>query len=294
MNFRKVELDDQGKINGIIREWQFDNAEASFANLFIWRHLWDISYTIEDNVLFYWMKYGNREFAFTPVPLRKKELFVHIMKVKDYMLEQGLPFLMRCNDIQAKLLKEECPGIFEYTPDPVSFEYIYNGDDLRELAGKKYHAKRNHINALLANHECEYINYSHEFFEDCINVYDSWMENKDDLSRKTDYERLSVIDALQNYDRLGFKACVIKVDGKIEAFSLGEMINSETALIHIEKANANINGLYPYVNREFARNAFPNALYINREEDLGIEGLRKAKQSYHPVRLLEKYFIIFK
>ena len=106
-------------------------------------------------------------------------------------------------------------------------------------------------------------------------------------------EKKANIELLNNYEALGCHGCLIKVNGSFEAYSIGEMLNKDTAVIHIEKANTKIKGLYQFINQQFCEKQWANALYINREQDMGVEGLRKAKLSYNPVELIEKNVIHF-
>ena len=142
--------------------------------------------------------------------------------------------------------------------------------------------------------------------EEEIEVTDEFLisdsdDNKDNLNKEEnnefdegmDDESVGIKKIFNNYDYLKdrLKIAGIYVDGKLEAFTMGELINSNMALIHIEKANPNIRGLYPYINQQFILNEFENVEFVNREEDLGIPGLRKAKLSYHPVKFVEKYTV---
>jgi hypothetical protein len=107
-------------------------------------------------------------------------------------------------------------------------------------------------------------------------------------------ENLANRELIESFEHLGLKGGLVKVDGKAEAFTIGELHCHDTAVIHIEKANYNIRGLYTYINKTFCERAWPGIRYINREEDLGIEGLRKSKNSYYPVMMVNKYDILIK
>ena len=154
------------------------------------------------------------------------------------------------------------------------------------------------INAFLKDYEgrYEYRILDEEDFEDCLNLLKEWTVNKEEnneFDEGMDDESVGIKKIFNNYDYLKdrLKIAGIYVDGKLEAFTMGELINSNMALIHIEKANPNIRGLYPYINQQFILNEFENVEFVNREEDLGIPGLRKAKLSYHPVKFVEKYTV---
>ena len=167
-------------------------------------------------------------------------------------------------------------------------EYVYNRDDLSELAGKKYHAKRNHIAKFDKNYSCEYIDINNEnigLLADCA----EYMFNKIENSPKDEY--LAIKCAIKFFDELKLRACVITVDGRFAAYSIGSSINEDTADIHFEKADRSFDGSYAKVNNSFAKYAWGDKKFLNREEDLGIEGLRKAKLSYYPAHLNQMYSV---
>ena len=121
---------------------------------------------------------------------------------------------------------------------------------------------------------------------------DQWCQDKNCSCQYGDYcERHANLELLHNYEALGCKGAMIKMDGFFEAFTAGEMLNEDTAVIHIEKAKTTVDGLYTIINQQFAEREWSGSTFINREQDLGEEGLRKAKLSYHPSKLIEKYTI---
>ena len=179
------------------------------------------------------------------------------------------------------------------------FEYIYDAESLRTLSGRKNKKKRNHVNTFLNlyKNRYEYKLLEKENFEECLELIDRWEQNKENIEssghKELDEEILSIKEVFENYEKLkdNVKIAGVYIDNKLEAFTIGEKIIENIALIHIEKANQNINGLYQYINQQFFLNEFPNVKYVNREEDLGIDGLREAKLSYHPCKFIEKYSI---
>ena len=169
---------------------------------------------------------------------------------------------------------------------------------MRTLKGRKNSKKRNHINYFLTeyNGRFEYRLLGKEDFDDCRALLDEWTINKeenDNIEEGVDDERSGIEKLFTHYDQIcdRLKIAGIYIDGKLEAFTMGELLNKNMALIHIEKANPEIRGLYPYINQQFLVHEFPEVEFVNREEDMGIEGLRKAKLSYHPCKLVEKYTV---
>ena len=171
-------------------------------------------------------------------------------------------------------------------------DYLYNSSDLIGLRGKKYDGKRNHINKFNRMHTYEYVPLECSLLDECIRIMEEWCAEKNCNCQDGDYcERLANMELLKNFKVLGCKGALIKADGKFEAFTVGEMLTGDTAVIHIEKAKSSIDGLYTLINQQFASREWSGTTYINREQDLGKEGMRKAKLSYHPVRLIDKYTV---
>ncbi|MDR1440356.1 MAG: phosphatidylglycerol lysyltransferase domain-containing protein [Clostridiales bacterium] len=174
------------------------------------------------------------------------------------------------------------------------FDYVYLASDLIGLRGKKFDGKRNHINKFRKMYDYEYEKLAPSHIDECLRImYDRCVENDCGCLRGKFYscDRKPSMELLSNYGSLGCTGAVIKVNGRCEAFTVGEALNADTAVIYIEKANASIQGLYSFINQQFCEREWSGMTYINREEDEGVEGLRKAKLSYHPVRLVEKYTI---
>jgi hypothetical protein len=185
--------------------------------------------------------------------------------------------------------------MFTCTPDPNNSDYVYQSQDLINLSGRKYHRKKNHLNQFIKSYQCEYRELDAGLVECFINMQEKWcmmrecMENPNLLS-----EDYAVRRALTNFKELDYRGGAVLVNGRMEAFSLGELLNPNTAVIHIEKANPDIPGLYAAINQMFASSAWSETGFINREQDLGIDGLRKAKESYYPHHMINKYTIMRK
>ena len=197
------------------------------------------------------------------------------------------------------MLQKDYPGKFKYIEERDYFDYVYDAEALRTLKGRKNQKKRNHLNYFLKEYEgrFEYKKLGKKEFEDCIELLRAWASNKaeqGDVDDGIDDEFIGIKKIFDNYDVLEeeVKVAGVYIDNKLEAFTIGEYINDDMALIHIEKANPEIRGLYQYINQQFLVHEFENVEFVNREEDLGIEGLRKAKLSYHPCKFVEKYTVM--
>ncbi len=289
LDLRPLEIEDRELFERFTICYGYHNIEASFANKFIWKEAMQTRIFVDGHTMYLAFNYGGLEFMVPPF-LRDCDINFSgpLRYCEEYMADTSGSFLLKgvTNEIKAQIEKD-CPGRYRFQPDRDNYEYVYLTEDLATLKGKKLHAKRNHINRLLAEHTCEYRKYTDNDYDACIALQKEWIRCRDDSPEG--YEELEAIKcALENRERLDLKCGLLFVDGRIEGFSIGEAFG-DMAIIHIEKANPDIQGAYPLINREFVRNEWSSMKYINREEDMGIEGLRKAKLSYNPIFLLEKY-----
>lgn len=214
---------------------------------------------------------------------------IHLLE--EDSLEQGHPLCMLGITPDAKVaLEQALPGSFFYIPERDYFDYIYLRENLALLKGKKYQSKRNHINNFKKQYVYEYIPITPDIVPQCLLLECKWYKSNhtDEDEEELSDERRSLTYALHHFDALGLIGGAIRVDGEIVAFSFGAPVNHNTFGVHVEKADVHYEGAYTVINQEFASHLPEVYSYVNREEDLGIEGLRRAKLSYNPIILLEK------
>jgi hypothetical protein len=182
---------------------------------------------------------------------------------------------------------------FDITPTRDHYDYVYLSESLGELAGRKYSKKRNHINQFLRYYDYQYSPLSPELVPGCMALAEVWCEQRlceEDISLT--HEFCGIRDALHNFELLKIEGGAIIIEGKIQAFALGELLNETTAVVHIEKANPEYHGIYPMMTREFSAQRWLGSVkYINREQDVGEPGLRRAKESYYPDHMVKKFEI---
>jgi hypothetical protein len=291
LEFKSIELTDKSRFEKYTLCHGYHNLEASFANIFIWQKAWNIRMATDDLAMYLHLDNGEYSFMLPPYlddcdtslaePMRRCEEFLESRG--DKALIKGVTAPLK------EKIERDCPGRYVLTADRANFEYVYHAQELCRLEGKKFHAKRNHINKLLSSHTFAYRLYTPDDYAVCMALYEAWVAGKGGLTEGLQYEMWATQAALKNLQALGLKCGLLFVDGNLEAFSVGEKFGEDMAIIHIEKANPDIQGAYALINREFARHEWSEVQYINREEDMGIEGLRKAKMSYNPAFLVEKY-----
>ena len=186
---------------------------------------------------------------------------------------------------------------FYIEEDRDAFDYIYEADSLRTLAGRKNSKKRNHLNYFLKEYEnrCEYKSLDKEDFPNCLKLVEDWQFDKDITDEVVnEYQTIKKIFDDYNFLSEYIKVGGVYIDGVLKAFSVGSLVNQDTVVIHIEKADAEIRGLYPFIMQQFLLNEFSEVKYVNREDDMGLENIRKSKMSYHPCCFVKKYKFIKK
>ena len=294
ISFKDIELKDKDLITSYTMKSPRRNCDLSFSNLCSWRFLYNTQYAILDGFLI--LKFWAEDKLVYMMPIGNGDL----KKVLDAMIEDSkyekeqFCMLGVCSGM-CEELKEIMPDRFHFEADRDYTDYLYLRTDLATLAGKKFQSKRNHVNKFRKTYNYKYVPLTPDRIPECMELEAEWCKmNNCNQHEGTGNERRALIYALQNFDALGLTGGILHVDGKIAAFTFGMPINEDTFGVHVEKADTRIDGAYAMINYEFANHIPEQYTYLNREEDLGIEGLRKAKLSYQPTILLEKYMAFLK
>lgn len=294
--FKPITLDAKDIIDSYTKPWMLECSDLSFTNLFIWGADGKMEYAEKNNVLYIKLDFkGVPVFLWAPVPKYGAEVDYRkaILAGIEYMKNAGSEPTFRSvwTPFKDKML-EACPELFSM-PTDIAWDYVYSRESLATLKGKKLHGKRNHINKFLSKYpDYEYRKLDHSMIPDCIALYDQWIAEKDEEAAKSmQSEKQSVLLALNNMEELGLTGGTIYIDGKLCAFTVGERLHPHMQLIHIEKANTEYDGIFPMINQQYVLHECEDVELINREEDMGIEGMRKAKRSYNPIKMIEKYLL---
>lgn len=295
MKFCDIQLRDKHLIESFTKQWESENAEMSFAHIYMWSSNSKIQYAIENEVLYFKLDFPQETiFLWAPVPKNKSispsEYGEAVRKGFAYLKSIGVePSFRSVASPFLELIQKGCPELSLHTA-PWNFDYVYSSEDLITLKGRKYHGKRGHIKKITNLYpDFEYLPLDNSMAKECMELYDRWREKHFEKTIDQYDERSSVERALLNLEKLNLTGGCIRINGEIKAFTIGEKILSNMCQIHIEKADDDIDGLYPLINQEYASHMCNDVEYINREEDMGLEGLRKAKRSYYPVKMVEKY-----
>lgn len=295
LTFKDIELTDKSLITSYTLYSPRQNCDLSFANLCSWRFLYNTRFTISEDFLFlkFW---ADNELVYM-MPIGHGDLlFATESLIEDARME-GVPFrLLGITEDMRQELEASMPGRFCFTANRNYADYLYLRNELGSLTGKKFQAKRNHVNKFKRIYpDYEYCPITPDSIHECIELEREWCKaNNCQQHEGTGNERRALLYALHHFDELGLTGGLLRVGGKIAAFTFGTPINQNTFGIHVEKADTEIEGSYAMINYEFANHIPEQYIYLNREEDLGIEGLRKAKLSYQPYLILEKYMACLK
>ena len=293
MVFSPVTLDDRDLLHPIIRQWGFENSDICFSNLLMWQKSIHTRYALTDEALFICFDGANQKLIMQPPVLRQKETnyAIALQQAIDYFASQNqIPYFLGVTASVRDQIEIAFPNQFDFNHTDSADDYVYATEKMISLAGKKLHNKRNHINKFLSFYPYRYEVYQADLHaEACLELNVRWTENKDETEGFMSEDARAMECALRNASALNMIGGVVFINDQIEAFTLGEQITDSMALIHIEKANADIPGLYPFINQTFVETAWPHTTWINREEDMGVENIRRAKESYYPERMIEKY-----
>ena len=293
--FKKISLGDKSWVKKRLAESDFNGNDYCFGNIFIWGEAYNHEVAdYKDFLIVKALTEGNINYFF---PAGSGDLNQVIRELAAYCVNNGhtLRFGNVTNDNIA-VLEKLFPGAFSYTEKRERSDYIYLREKLITLSGKKYHAKRNHIARFKDNPEWTYETISGKNIDECYKMSMNWLEKyretENTESRQNETKAIQL--AFNHFSELEFDGGLLRLNGSIAALTIGERLNSDTYIIHIEKALHEIQGAYAFINQQFAERLPPEIKYINREDDLGDEGLRRSKLSYYPEIILAKFDAVLK
>jgi uncharacterized protein len=291
-DFKPLGLEDQDFFRRLLWDYQPETSELTFTNLFIWKDFHHFAWSLDRNwLLIISDSPSGRSWAFPPIgPSSRVASCAKLLEWLRGIKGIKAPSIERADARLVAELAQASGFLIEPTRD--HFDYVYRSEDLIQLSGNRHQAQRNHIHHMQRTYAISYEPLQERHLSACLDLAEKWCAQKkciEDLSLTGEWE--AVRASLSNFQALNMQGGVILIDDQVEAFTLGEMLNKETAVVHIEKANPLISGLYAVINQEFCRHSWSQVPFINREQDLGVPGLRTAKMSYHPHHWAEKFRI---
>jgi len=280
--FKPLELSDRPRVLEYLRHFPPQISEHTFTNLYVWRYHGPVRLAeVGRALVFLELLSGERTVLGPPLGEVDPPALMELLRQAQVESCQRLPASVAQAWQQAGVHVE---------PDRDNWDYVYLRQDLAELKGRRYHRQKNLVNRCLASHDCKYTPITDECRDEVADMVDRWFaERQMDQSPGLAHEYWALREALEHFDELELQGGAVRIRRRIQAITVGERLNEDTAVVHFEKAMPGYDGLYQLINHWFCRYGITEFDFVNREQDLGIPGLRKAKESYHPHHMVEKY-----
>ncbi len=294
LEFREITLEDRIWITECLRQSDYRGCEYSFANNLAWRRLHG-SKIARYGDFYLCCAFDTHDGipSFIYPAGRGSDLEV-IRQMQAFSGAMGKPLkIWNVSEERLQWLQAQFPAQLSVDENRDSWDYLYNSEDLSLLAGRKYHQKRNFLNRF-AQYHAQYAPLTEEDFDDCITFAAHSYNERLEGDTSAISEQFAIDTYFRHFDALQLQGGVWRAEGRLVAFAIGEPLSSDTFCIHIEKADTAYEGAYHAMNQKFAEKILEQGYrYINREEDLGLPGLRRAKESYRPVFMQKKYCVTF-
>ncbi|MBQ8182767.1 MAG: DUF2156 domain-containing protein [Clostridia bacterium] len=289
LDLQHLKIQHKGLIEKYIPRQCSKMCDFSFGNLYAWSAAEHTEFAEKDGFLYLRSTFnGVTSYA---VPWGNGDIHKALAEVQKDAVEREADLSFYC------VAEEQLPVLKSFFGDKLVvkeqrdyFDYVYLRENLATLKGRKFHSKRNHVNSFCKKYNYVYEELSENNLRECLDFSHSW-HIQGESTQRLEAERQVIDKAFRNFTKLGLSGALLRVDGQIVAYAMGEpMIDGETYCVHFEKASPSYPQAYAAINKLFAENSLKNYKYINREDDAGVEGLRKAKTSYQPEILVKKYY----
>ena len=290
ITFKPITIEDKAEIESFTLPYAPANCYLAFANMFCWQFQFKTAWSVVDGFLVIRFQIGGSDRIGYMQPVGAGDFTPVLRHLEEDILAAGQR--LRIIDMTPEGLEKlrsvgHCQ--FAFASDRNLEDYVYNASDLRDLPGRKYQSKRNHINRFEAEYEYRYEPMTRDHAAECMRLEAEWRKTRSGHTGELSAEQRAMQRAFAHFDRLGLIGGCIYVGDKLVAFTYGSPINDHTFCVHVEKADTEYDGAFTIINREFVAHLPEQYTLIDREEDLGIPGLRQAKLSYHPAFLEKKY-----
>ena len=299
---KPIEIIDKSLFDEYFRKYPPENSEFTFTNLFMWRDYYNFLF-MEFNEHIILFSYDYLKSRKKPIKTDSKDYLYFFPPIGSNPDEIIIELFENIRNIEIHRVPEEiCENVtqnekfnklnLDFLEDRNNWDYIYNKEEILNLAGNKFRQNRRWLQKFLTNYDYDFQLLTGNLVEKCKELQLEWCVMRactEDESLEAEQE--AIYEALNNFNTLGYSGGILCVEDKCAAYTLGEMLNERTLVIHIEKAHMEYEGSYQAINNMYLKNSFLDMLYINREQDLGIEGLRRAKESYKPIKMVKKSII---
>ncbi|NVM18823.1 MAG: DUF2156 domain-containing protein [Candidatus Lokiarchaeota archaeon] len=298
---KRLSLDDKELFDNYFQNYPPQNSEFTFTNLFMWRKFYEWFYLEWNNhlVLFskeYFKKSrpplaGSNDaiYFFPPIGPDPAAMIFNIAEIY-----KTAEFNRVSEDITNSIISNErfVSLNFQIVEDRDNWDYVYEVETLKTLPGNRHRQNRRWLNKFLETYDYQFEILTEELIDKCKKLQLEWCVMRQcEEDEGLEQEQEAIYEALDNFSALGFKGALICIDDKCAGYTFGEILNSDTLVIHVEKAHMVYDGGYQAIGNLFLSNVFSDIPFVNREQDLGVEGLRRAKESYKPIRMVKKSII---
>lgn len=288
---KKITLEDQQVFASYFHN--LDNSTYNFTNMFMWSGDSFITYDIVQGCLVLFFQAAKQPPA-ASYPIGKGDKKEALREVCAYLTEQGAhPVFRNLSEWMKNELEEIYPECFAFIYDRNNSDYVYETEKLITLSGKKLHAKRNHYNYFVQHYDFSYCRLTAADMPECRELFDSWLDAKGE-EESASGSKAATYAVLDNFEALGVTGGGIRINGKLAAATFAEVVTENTVLEHLEYGDNSYRGIFNVINQQFCEHEWSDYSYINREEDMGLDGLRQAKMAYRPVYLIDKYAAVLK
>jgi len=296
IEFKPLKLSDKAWVDRHIKYEDSRSCDFNFTNVLIWGSTYSLTAAEISGMLIF--RTVVDDITYYSFPIGSGDMRAAVLELLRHSEECGEAFNLRgITEKNAEKIDILFPCLFDFIEERSYYDYIYSAEKLATLSGKRLHAKRNHINRFESTYNWSFEPINEDNMAQCAEMNEEWVrrnaDEKDFGTFSSEQEALG--KTFENYKALGLEGGALLVDGKVVAFTIGEKLNSDTYVVHFEKAFKEIEGAYSMINREFVRYVIqkhPEIVYINREDDTGAENLRRAKASYYPEFLIEKFVAV--
>ena len=263
--------------------------DQTFTSLFCWQEFYAMRWAlVEDRLVIRCHIYGERRIGYMILPNIQTEHFPELVSELQADVGDTVPTLINLSEEEAVWLEQHQPGQWAFDHNRDFDDYLYETAKFQTYSGKKLAAKRNHVNKFKTLYHYSYEPLTAEWFEACLSLEHAWHIARGEDSKQADAEQMVIRRAFDNFEALNIIGGVLLVDDRPVAFTYGSPLNDKTFCVHIEKADTSYEGVYPMLAQLFAQHLPAQYQYLDREEDMGLAGLRQSKESYQPIRLETK------
>jgi hypothetical protein len=288
--FRKITLGDSSPVKAMLERHPTEVSERTFGSAFIWRLYEDRSSLsqFDGHLLISWRRERYGSIMLEPVGPSPAKIISHL-STSDALKTHPFNGVFGIVEPLATDLKREGFNVMSLRDE---WDYVYRTEDLIKLEGPKYHTQRKEMKKATSDYELIFEPMTMKYQQACLELEETWCDLKHcTLDKFSAAEDRALKEAVANLDEIGFFGGVVLLEGKVQALTIGERLNSNTAAVHFEKANPSIRGLYQVINQQFCEVFLNGFEFVNREQDVGEPGLRRAKEGYHPHHFVEKHLL---